>query len=85
VQHQCINQCPCRVRIMGCLANGLAELDQAINKLAQLKPLQKPGLLKACAACIAADDKVTADEMELLRAFSSLLDCPMPMLPEGLA
>jgi len=64
---------------------GLAELDQAINKLAQLKPLQKPGLLKACAACIAADDKVTADEMELLRAFSSLLDCPMPMLPEGLA
>lgn len=63
----------------------LTELEQATQKLAQLKPLQKPGLLKACAACIAADDKVTADEMELLRAFSSLLDCPMPMLPKGLA
>ena len=49
-----------------------------------MKPLQKPKLLKACAACIAADEKVTADEMELLRAFSSLLDCPMPLLPEGL-
>ena len=62
----------------------LAELEPATDRLARMKPLQKPRLLKACAACIAADDKVTADEMELLRAFSSLLDCPMPMLPEGL-
>ena len=62
----------------------LSSLEPVTDKLARMKPLQKPRLLKACAACIAADDKVTVDEMELLRAFSSLLDCPMPMLPEGL-
>jgi Zn-dependent protease with chaperone function len=72
------------VRLLPASELSLASLESATDKLAKLKPLQKPRLLKACAACIAADDKVTADEMELLRAFSSLLDCPMPMLPEGL-
>jgi Zn-dependent protease with chaperone function len=60
----------------------LEKLDQAMSKLAQLKPLLKPQLLKAAAACVTADDEVTALEMELLRAFSSLLDCPLPPIPE---
>jgi len=57
-------------------------VDKALDRLAMLKPLLKPRLLKACAACVAADGKVTTAEMELLRAFSSLLDCPLPPLPE---
>ncbi len=73
------------VQLLAASKTSQTQLEPAIDRLAQLKPLQKPAILKACAACIAADDKVTADEMELLRAFSSLLDCPMPMLPEGLA
>jgi len=60
----------------------LSQLDKAMNKLSQLKPLLKPRLLKACAASVAADGKVTATELELLRAFSSLLDCPLPPLPD---
>ena len=72
------------VRLLPASELSLTVLDSATDRLARMKPLQKPKLLKACAACIAADEKVTADEMELLRAFSSLLDCPMPMLPEGL-
>jgi Zn-dependent protease with chaperone function len=62
----------------------LDDLDQATQKLAKLKPLAKPQLLKACVACIAADERVTASEMELLRALSALLDCPLPPLPENL-
>jgi Zn-dependent protease with chaperone function len=62
----------------------LDDLDRATDKLVHLKPLLKPQLLKACAACIAADAKVTAHEMELLRALSALLDCPLPPLPENL-
>ncbi len=62
----------------------LDDLDRATQRLAKLKPLAKPQLLKACAACIAADEKVTASEMELLRALSALLDCPLPPLPENL-
>ncbi len=61
----------------------LKQLDKAMHKLSQLKPLLKPQLLKACAASVAADGKVTATELELLRAFSSLLDCPLPPLPDA--
>jgi len=56
----------------------LSELDSAIDRLAQLKPLAKPQLLKACVAVVMADDRVTAKEAELVRAFAATLDCPMP-------
>ena len=55
-------------------------LDQAIDTLNQLKPLQKPALLKACVAAISADEIITASEHELLRALADSLDCPMPPL-----
>ena len=60
----------------------LEKVDRALDRLAQLKPLLKPRLLKACAACVAADGRITPTEMELLRAFSSLLDCPLQPLPQ---
>jgi len=56
-------------------------LEQALDRLTRLKPLLKPRLLKACAACVASDGRITPLEMELLRAFSALLDCPLPPLP----
>ena len=59
---------------------GLDNLNSALDRLAQLKPLQKPALLKACAAIISADKQVTAIEIELLRVISATLDCPMPPL-----
>jgi Zn-dependent protease with chaperone function len=58
----------------------LDKLDAAIHKLNQLKPLQKPALLNACAAAISADKVITATEHELLRAIADSLDCPMPPL-----
>ena len=58
----------------------LTALNDAIDKLALLKPLAKPRFLKACAATITADKKVSATEAELLRAFAATLDCPMPPL-----
>jgi Zn-dependent protease with chaperone function len=56
----------------------LTKLNNAIDRLAQLKPLAKPQLLKACIAVVTADGKVTAKEAELIRAFAAVLDCPMP-------
>lgn len=55
-------------------------LNNALDELARLKPLQKPQLLKACAACITADKKITHVEVELFRAIADTLDCPMPPL-----
>jgi Zn-dependent protease with chaperone function/hemoglobin-like flavoprotein len=58
----------------------VALLDQAVQKLQQLKPAIKQQLLKACATGVMFDRHVTAREIELLRAFADVLDCPMPML-----
>ncbi len=56
----------------------LSELELALQKLEQLKPLLKPALLKACTASIVRDQKIAPVEVELLRAFSDVIGCPMP-------
>jgi hypothetical protein len=56
----------------------LSRLDLALKKLARLKPLAKPRLLEACVASVVHDQRVSPVEVELLRAFSDVLDCPMP-------
>ncbi len=56
----------------------LDRLDEALEKLRDLRPLLKPQLLKACAACITADQQYTATEAEFFRAIADTLDCPMP-------
>ena len=60
--------------------NNTEVLEKATDLLKNLKPLQKPRLLKAMAICINADGVVTTEEAELLRAIASLLDCPIPPL-----
>lgn len=59
-----------------------AALDKALLELRGVKPLQKPALLKACAASIMADEEVTALEADLLRTVAAILDCPMPPLTQ---
>lgn len=57
---------------------GLAGLDPALDRLTQLKPLEKPPLLKALKTCLLADQKMTPTEAELYRTLAEALDCPMP-------
>lgn len=59
---------------------GFEMLNDALEELAAIKPLQKPALLKACAAVITADGKIAPIEVELLRAVAATIDCPMPPL-----
>lgn len=61
-------------------AASLRELETALKQLEQLRPLQKPQLLKALARCIEHDGHITAGEAELMRAVADILDCPMPPL-----
>lgn len=56
----------------------LTDVDNALEKLNQLKPLQKPKLLKALGQCVMADGQLTLREAELLRAVAAALDCPIP-------
>lgn len=68
------------IKLIGIQSMGLDKLNAAMDKLKTVKPLLKPRLLKACAACITADKQITITEAELFRAVSDMLDCPMPPL-----
>jgi Zn-dependent protease with chaperone function len=56
----------------------LTDVDTALERLSQLKPLQKPKLLKALSQCVLADGQITQREAELLRAIAAAMDCPIP-------
>jgi Zn-dependent protease with chaperone function len=56
----------------------LSVMDRSLQKLETLKPLAKLQLLKACATSVVHDQKISPVEVELLRAFSDVLGCPMP-------
>jgi len=53
-------------------------INAALAQLRKLKPLVKPGLLKACVATVMADGKVSSDEGALLQGIAATLDCPLP-------
>ncbi len=62
----------------------MERLDQALTRLNNLKPLQKPLLLKAMANAITHDGQITVAEAELFRAIADGLDCPVPpLIPEA--
>ena len=62
------------------LLNGysLKAIDDALDELNQLKPLQKPILLRAIMASINTDTLVTVQEAELFRAIADTINCPVP-------
>ena len=59
-------------------AKSIDELEIAIDELSELKPMEKPKLLKAVMAIIKYDRKATPSEAELFRAIADILDCPVP-------
>lgn len=58
----------------------LAQMDRALDRLTQLRPLEKPLLLKALKLCFEEDERITPTEAELYRAVADALDCPTPPL-----
>ena len=69
------------LNIMPLKALTLPVLNRALDQLMLLKPLLKPRFLKAFAAVLLADNHATTRGIEVMRAISSCLDCPMPPLP----
>ena len=59
---------------------GLEAFGTALTVLEESSPQIKRQILRAAAACITTDRKVTIAEAELLRAMSASLGCPMPPL-----
>lgn len=71
------------VRLYDAKECNLARLDEALHALASVAPRLRKLVLRACAATIAFDKKVTVSEGELLRAIADTLGCPMPPLLPG--
>ena len=55
-----------------------ARVAEALERLRQLAPFQKPRLLKGCLEAAAADGKFRLAEVELVRVVAATLDCPLP-------
>ena len=56
----------------------IEHLSEALKHLAMATPQIKQRILDAAAATVVADNLVTVEEGELLRAFAAVLDCPIP-------
>lgn len=65
-------------------ATDAATLQHAIRTLAHLSPLLKQSLIDNAVDLVIADDQVCLAEVELLRAFCEMLDCPMPPVDDTL-
>jgi Zn-dependent protease with chaperone function/uncharacterized tellurite resistance protein B-like protein len=61
----------------------LEELGHSMDTLNKVATPKKKELLEACAATIIADQQVTPNEAEMIRAISESLGCPMPPLLPG--
>ncbi|AWV90912.1 M48 family metallopeptidase [Bradymonas sediminis] len=59
------------------------QLDRALDRIAGAANGIKHRIVRATAACVLADDDVTAQEAELLRVMCAVIDVPLPpFLPE---
>jgi Zn-dependent protease with chaperone function/uncharacterized tellurite resistance protein B-like protein len=56
----------------------IARVGEALERLRQLAPFEKPRLLKGCLEAAAADGKFRLAEVELVRVVAATLDCPLP-------
>ncbi len=61
----------------------LSAIDNALKKLQHMSLMHKMTLLEACILCIEQDQISSSREVELLRAFSSAIDCPIPVVVQS--
>ena len=55
-----------------------SQLKKSIENLRQATPKLKQVIVQACAHTVLVDNKITAQEKDLLRAIAMTLDCPIP-------
>ncbi len=53
-------------------------LQESLERLRLLAPLVQPLIIKACFEAAAADGVFRLEEVELIRTFAAVLDCPLP-------
>lgn len=61
-----------------------SQLIDAMHTLARLSPVLKQSLIENAVDMVLADKQIHLAEIELLRAFAAILDCPLPPVDENL-
>jgi hypothetical protein len=56
----------------------LTQLDDSLDRLAELVPAAKKEFLSACVTTVLFDQQIEEKELALIRAVADSLDCPMP-------
>ncbi len=56
----------------------LERIEQALDRFAEATPLVKRRLVHACGKSVMADNRVTSDEAELIRAIADAIGAPIP-------
>jgi Zn-dependent protease with chaperone function len=56
------------------------KISEALERIRQLAPFEKPAFLKACVEAVTADGVLRLAEVELVRMVAATLDCPIPPL-----
>ena len=59
-------------------------IDQALDELRLLAPLERPRIVRACLDSAQADGRINIAEAELVRAVAAALDCPLPPMLDAL-
>ena len=68
------------LKLLGQKKIKVKEIDEALNKLQTMQFMDRVTLLEACILCIEYDKTTSAKEIEIMRAFSSAIDCPIPLV-----
>jgi hypothetical protein len=71
--------------VLAWLDCGTEATHAALFRLARAPAAAKQKLVAALGACVTADNTITPDEWELLRAFCQCLGCPTPLNPPDFA
>ena len=59
-------------------------IDQSLDELRLLAPLERPRIVRACLDSAQADGRINIAEAELVRAVAAALDCPLPPMLDAL-
>lgn len=71
------------LRLLTADENPYSQIDLALQKIARSKPALRKQILQELLEIVFADQEVTQDEAELVRAVAESIDCPCPPLRVG--
>ena len=81
----CLGSMRNKIELLARAECSLTQLEPALDRIAQSTNAIKQKVVEATAHCVLADEEVTVEEAELLRAICEVIDVPLPPFLPGLS